>query len=191
MRKKDLDLLLMFTLKTAMYTGKQNEGRISSFIHGYELGRDGEYRFIEKLSDSIKLEYNIDVHATGWVGQLGQLAEKQNSDWVIQFKKESLKLLAAEFRKLKSTEYGDFIRKRVFEKTAGIKNWFCRDWISDWFGIVDLSAPWFRDLWSEKELELLHKIEEELNQCSNPALISDKMDASKELLLLCKNLHNL
>ncbi len=190
MREKDLNVLLMFTLRTAMYTSKVSEGRISSFLHGYELGSDGECRFIEAVSNSVKLAYNIDVHATGWIGQLGQLAEKQKMDWISTFKKQSLKLLVAEFEKQESTEYRTHIKRVILGRVKGIENWLGRDWISDWFGFVDLSATWFRDLWSEQELLLIYKIEEELTLYGNPTSFSDKIEPSADLLLLCEKLYN-
>jgi hypothetical protein len=77
MTKKDLNLLWMFTLRIGMYTGKENSDTIASFLHGYEIGRDNECNFIEKLSELIAKEHKIDSRATGWIGQIEKLAKKR------------------------------------------------------------------------------------------------------------------
>jgi hypothetical protein len=80
MQEKDIKLLWMFTLRIAMYTGKENKDAISAFIQGYEIGRDNRCDFIEKLIESIEEEYRIESRATGWIGQIGCLADKQKTD---------------------------------------------------------------------------------------------------------------
>ena len=62
-----------------MYTGVENKDTISSFLHGYEAGRDGECNFIERLSDSIAEEYQIESMAAGWIGQIQMTAEELSS----------------------------------------------------------------------------------------------------------------
>lgn len=63
MHEKDLNILWHFTLRIGMYTGKENRDTVLSFIHGYEIGRQNECNFIEKLVKSIEC-------VTNWVQPL-------------------------------------------------------------------------------------------------------------------------
>ena len=63
----------MFTLRIGMYTGKENRDIVSAFIHGYEIGRNNECDFIDRIKTSIREEYKIESRSTGWIGQINPL----------------------------------------------------------------------------------------------------------------------
>ena len=94
--------------------------------------------------------------------KLIKLAEKLKTDWVTIFKKQSLRVLSANFTELIRIEFTDSIKKRISGKMSGVKNHFRRDWITDWFGIVDFEREWFNEMWRKEELNLLKEIEKEL-----------------------------
>ena len=189
MKEKDINTLWLFTLRIGMYTGKENRDTISSFLHGYEIGRDDECHFIEKLSESIEEEYKIDCRATGWIGQIERLAEMLETDWVTVFKKQSLKILTDNFTESITIEFTNSIKKRINGKMLGVKNHFRRDWITDWFGIVNFEADWFNEIWSKKELQLLREIEKELMSFGKVREIKIQIEATEKLINLCEKMY--
>ena len=72
------------------------------------------------------------------------------TDWVTIFKKQSLRVLSANFTELIRIEFTDSIKKRISGKMSGVKNHFRRDWITDWFGIVDFEREWFNECGEKK-----------------------------------------
>lgn len=189
MKEKDLKLLSSFILRTGMYTVKENKDTISAFIHGYEIGRDNNCNFIESLVESIEKEYKVESKATGWVGQIEMLAEKFETDWVAIFKKESLKIIVGEFNESSKEEFIESIKKRINGKVGGVRYHFRKDWITDWFGIVDLTANWFREIWSDKELKLLTGIENELKNFGNVQSIKEGIKPTEKLQNICSELY--
>ena len=189
MKEKDINTLWMFTLRIGMYTGEENRDTISSFLCGYEIGRDDECLFIEKISESIEEEYKIDCRATGWIGQVEKLAEILETDWVTVFKKQSLKILTDKFTESITIEFTNSIKKRINGKMSGVKNHFRRDWITDWFGIVDLEADWFNKIWTKNELRLLKEIEEELKSFGKVREIKIQIEATEKLINLCEKMY--
>ena len=179
----------MFTLRIGMYTGKENKDTITSFINGYEVGRDGKCKFIKQMIKSIEEEYKIESQATGWIGQIEILSKKLETDWITIFKKQSLKILTKKFTKPIKKEFAISIKKRINGKMLGVKNHFRRDWIADWFGITDLKATWFRELWSKKELILMSKIEEEIKTYGNLQKVKTSIKPTDKLINLCVRMY--
>jgi hypothetical protein len=179
----------MFTLRIGMYTGKENKYTVSSFLHGYEIGRDNECNFIEQIVKSIEEEYKIESRATGWIGQIEMVSEKLETDWITIFKKQSLKILTKKFKEPIKAEFATSIKKRINGKMLGVKNHFRRDWIADWFGIVDLKADWFKEFWSDKELRLMNKIEEEIKTYGEVRAIKTTVKPTGKLINLCVEMH--
>lgn len=162
MEKQDLELLWNFTLRIPMFIVVVNRDTVSSFIQGYEIGRNNECNFIEKISDSINDEYKIEKSSSVWSVHIDRLAEKIGADWVTTFKKQSFKILTKEFDKKMQNEFSDSIRKRINSKINCVGNYIHKFWMTDWFGIVDLEANWFQEIWSEKELKLITALDKEL-----------------------------
>jgi len=171
-----------------MYTGKENEGRITSFLHGYEAGRNDECQFIKKLSNSIKKEFKVESKATGWNGQIERTAQKLETEWVTVFKRQSLKILTEEFSDSIEKDLIDSLKKRIIGKIRGVDNHFCKDWVTDWFGIVDLSMDWFKRIWTKKELEMMSNIEEELKSFGEIRKLKKKINPTEKLKNICKEL---
>ena len=181
----------MFTLRIGMYTGIENKNTVSSFLHGYEIGRENECKFIEELIKSIEGEYRIESRATNWIGQIERLAEKLETDWITIFKRQSLKILTNKFSDPIRQEFAISIKKRINGKMLGVKNHFRRDWITDWFGITDLKAKWFKDLWLDEELKLLNEIEEEIKMTYGKVrAIETSVKPTKKLINLCVRMHD-
>ncbi len=179
----------MFTLRIEMYTGKENKNTVSSFLHGYECGRDNECNFIEELVESIKEEYEIESRATGWIGLIERLADKLETDWITIFKSQSLKILTVRFTEPIKKEFEKSIKKRINGKMLGVENYFRRDWITDWFGIVDLKAGWFNKMWSMKELSLMNEIEKELKSFGKVREIKKQIEPTDRLKKLCAKMY--
>ncbi len=190
MENHDIELLWMFTLRAGMYTGKENSDTISSFLHGYEIGRNNECKFIDKFIDSIQQEYNISPKATGWIGQIEMAAEKECSDWLTIFKAQSIKLLAHSMNYSVRENLLGSLKSRIIGKAGGIHHHFRKDWVSDWFGIVHIDQNWFRSIWTYKEIELIKNIESELLCFGKIRLLKDSIVPSENLEQLCSELYD-
>jgi hypothetical protein len=172
-----------------MYTGKENRDTIMSFLYGYEIGRSGQCEFIEKLSKSIAQEYGIEKLATGCWGQIEMTARELETDWVTIFKKQSIKVLTTEFSDLIDEELILSFKKRIVGKTGRVNNHFRKYWITDWFGIIDLSADWFKKMWTKRELEMITNIEEELKTFGKVRKLKENLNPTDKLKLLCRELY--
>ena len=188
MRKKDRDLLWMFTLRIGMYTGKENQDTISAFLLGYEIGRGNNCHFIKKLSASIEKELKIKNNSTGWVGQIENAAHQLETEWVTIFKRHSLKVLTNEFDETTKKTFQDSLRKRINGKLTGMVYSFDKHWIADWFGLTDLSASWFKEIWSREEFALIEEIEIELTSLGKISTIVKGIQPTEKLKNICMEL---
>lgn len=189
MEEKDVKLLWMFTLRIGMYTGTENKDTVLSFIHGYEIGRENKCDFVGRIIQSIENEYKIKSGATGWSGQIERLAEELETDWITIFKMQSIKILAKEFYDSSKTELTDLLKRRINGKMNGITIFFHRNWIRDWFGIINKEANWFKEMWSATELKLINEIETELKAYGKVKLINKEIEPTKKLIEYCSELH--
>ena len=172
-----------------MYVGKPNEESISAYLNGYEAGTENQCEFTHSLSSSIEVEYKIKSSNTWWIGQIEELARQQGVEWLTAFKRQSLKVLATAFDDATiKTEFTDFLKKRVASKMARIDYHFGKGWIVDWFGICDLSASWFKAIWTQRELELMARIEKALKTYDWMSELSEKIQPSELLKAACKEL---
>lgn len=190
MTKKDINHLWKFVLRTAMYTGKENQDCIVSYLHGYEDAADEQCNFIALLSDSIVKDYDIEPSASNWIGQIEAISRESNTDWIIIFKRESLKILVPRLDENSRKEFQYSFRKRIVGKISGLENHFDKDWIIDWFGLCNVSVRWFKSMWAEKELALIQEIDLELKGYGNINLIEKRIHLTDKLRLTCKDLLN-
>lgn len=186
MRIKDTNLLWSFILRTAMYIGIESRERIESFLIGYEIGTDEKCSFTSELSDFLHARYRITKGALGWPNQLERLAQQQDSDWKLVFTREGLTLLTSKFDKETRRNFEESFRKRITGKLLGIEQHFNDDWINDWYELCNLSADWFKQIWTEKEFQKIGQIEKEVNNYSrnseDPMSIFYLKEACKALL---------
>ncbi len=189
MEKQDLESLLSFTLRIGMYTGIENKDTVYSFLVGYEIGRNNKCNFTERISESIKNEYKIEKQSTIWSVQVDRLAEKIGADWITTFKRQSFKILTKEFDEKIQNEFSTSIRKRINSKVNRMEKPLYKFWIKDWFGIVDLEANWFQEIWSEKELKLITELEKELKTFGNIKEIETTIEPTEKLKSICTELY--
>jgi hypothetical protein len=97
--------------------------------------------------------------------------------------------LTKEFNGLRNAEFSDSLKSRIKGKMSGVEHHFRKDWITDWFGIVHLEADWFKEIWSDKELKLMTKIETELNGFGKVSLIKNGVKPTKKLKHICAKLY--
>lgn len=119
-----------------------------------------------------------------------ELARQIDIEWLTAFKRQSLKVLAAEFDDTIKAEFLDTLKKSVRGKMAGIDHHFRKNWIVDWFGICDLSASWFKKIWAKKELNIMETIEEELKAYGRVCELPEKIQPTEKLKAACKELLN-
>ena len=188
MRKNDVNLLWNFLLRTPMFIGKVSDEKIMSFLDGYEMGTENQCNFITNLSKSIAEEFGIKSSNTRLHGQVETLARTTHKDWITTFKNEGFKLLTKEFDNAEKSRFNEAFRKRIIGKINGINHHFRKDWILDWYEICHISSNWFKDLWSDLELENFRNIDIELSKFEISYEASDSIEPTDKLILLCSQL---
>lgn len=188
MRNNDVNLLWNFLLRTSMFIGKVSDEKIMSFLDGYEIGTENQCNFTEYLSKSIAEEYGINSSNTRLHGQIEILANITQKDWIATFKNEGFKLLVKKLDEVEKNRFIEAFRKRFIAKTNGIKHHFRKDWVLDWYETCHISSNWFKDIWSDLELEYFRNIELELKKYGIPFDISDNIEPTDKLLVLCSQL---
>ncbi|MBS1683339.1 MAG: hypothetical protein JSS76_01195 [Bacteroidetes bacterium] len=162
MTKRDKEIFFHFIVRTGMYISTVDDQNIVSFVHGYECGSRSKVRFTSQIENHFSNRLHVAYGSTGWPGQITAYAKKKNKDWVTIFKEEALDMLF-------NTWPDDLIvlyRSRFFFMLKGFddKTLLTRKyWIKDWNLLCSLRKPWFRSMWSDKELKAIRAISKELN----------------------------
>ena len=188
MKKQDIQALWLFTLRIGMYTGEEKGGFILSFLRGYELGTYSQCKFIEILSNSIEEEYKIQAKSISPYRQIEILAQKLELDWVSAFKRQSLKVLNTQFDDKIREDFIISFKQRIISKLKILEFHFRKDWIGDWYGLCDLSASWFKGIWTEKAFILIKEIDTKLKNYGKIQDLPERMRPSQHLKELGKKL---
>ena len=69
-----------------------------------------------------------------------------------------------------------------FENHKGEINRFGESWINKWVGLVAIKEKWFKEIWTDKELEIISKLNSEIAKIENKK--QKKIVANKKLLHL-------
>lgn len=171
MRETDLNIVMNFITRTGMFIGKVSDDSIISFIHGYEIGTDGKCNLTEPISELLSSQYSITKIATGWPGQIGEYAIKNEFDWITSFRKVVLKhfYLTQDFNV--DSEFKTALKSRIESIIDQLNiNWVSynfKDWMNEWNGLTDFSEKTFRSIWNKDELEILAELDNEINKIKN------------------------
>lgn len=154
--------LLRFITRTGMYINPVNRDTIISFIHGFEAGsfnREFSEGFRQYLAD----KHRIRTGATGWEGQLDQLTKKRSENWLITFNQCSLDfIISSSINDLKK-EVNDLLSSRIQTLTERIlTNEKFPGNEQEWVSLCCFESPWFRELWSTEEWEVLLSVFQKL-----------------------------
>ncbi|WP_299683633.1 hypothetical protein [uncultured Dokdonia sp.] len=193
MTNRDIEILLHFITKTEMYTMRDETQNIIAFIHGYEIGRNGKCDFSNQISEILENEFKLKKRALGWNGQIIEFGKKNNLNWETAFKKIGLKILSKYFQGKSKKKFQKIIKTKIqskieqieivtFKNQRGKINRFGEKWINKWIGIVALEEKWFQEIWTNKELEIISKLNSEIAMIENKK--QDEIVANKELLNL-------
>ena len=188
MKAEDLRFQWLFTLRTAMYTMKEEKYAIAAFLHGYDFGRSDGWDFFARLSDSIAKDYKVQCRATGWFGQIEMLAEKLDSDWVSVFKQQTIKLTLSELEGPSRQEFFESLTNGIAARLSSVDRSFRREFVVNWYGLVGLQEDWFLELWAEKELTLLRQIDQEITTYGSVRSLKEDIEPTDKLKALCKEL---
>jgi hypothetical protein len=158
MRRVDKIRLLRFITRTSMYIPKENETNIVSFVTGYQSGAP-MCNFTDAIILFIEKKFRIAGRATGWPGQIELLSRKRGSSWVQTFKQVALQFIVEDDFEAIKKELNQFFRTRVQTLVERIdpngSPWFDDSWVAGWNEVCLLKTPWFKELWTTKELKLL------------------------------------
>ena len=195
MTNRDIEILLLFITRTEMYTMKDEKGHIISFVTGYEIGRNGKCNFSTQISELLEKEFKIEKRAMGWNGQIIEFEKKNKLNWETAFKQIGLKVLSKYFQGKSKRKFEKIIKSVIhikinqieivkFENQKGEINRFGKKWINKWLGLVAIKEKWFQEIWTNKELEIISKINIEIAKIENKE--HEKIIANKELIKLVK-----
>lgn len=176
-----------------MYTFKDEAGHIISFVNGYEIGRNGKCDFSNQISEILEQEFKIKKLAMGWNGQIIEFGKVKDLNWETAFKKIGLKVLSKYFQRKSKKKSQKIIKSIIqakinqieivkFENHKGEINRFGEKWINKWTGIVAIEEKWFQEIWTDKELEIIYKLNNEIEMIENKK--QEKIVANKKLLHL-------
>jgi len=190
MNKRDVETLLYFITRSEMYVFKDEKEYIIAFVHGYLAG-SVKCSFLVELSDLLENEFKCERRALGWGGQITEYGKKNDLTWEASFKKIGLKVLSRHFHDASKNKYEKFIKLIIQSKISQIEpiyysiqdytlNRFGKKWIQKWYGLVDLDAEWFREIWSKKELKLISKINKQIQRIEDKDQV--EIIAKKKLL---------
>ncbi|MDF1699401.1 MAG: hypothetical protein P1U56_26345 [Saprospiraceae bacterium] len=193
MTNRDIKIMLHFITKTEMFASKDEAENIISFVHGYEIGRNGKCDFSNQISEILEKEFHLKKRATGWKGQIIEFGKKKKINWETAFKQIGLKVLSKYFLKKSKNKYQKIIKLIIQSKINQIEivkfenqkreiNRFGRRWINKWIGIVAIKEKWFQEIWTDKELEIISKLNKEIVMIENKK--QENIVANKKLLHL-------
>ncbi|WP_025665520.1 hypothetical protein [Aquimarina megaterium] len=189
MREIDLNTLMLFITRTGMYIGKVSKESIISFIHGYEIGTEGKCKISGLISDLLFNEFGIKKMATGWNGQIEEYSKQRNQDWTISFRQLILKSFYRNENFVKDSEFNKHLKSRLESKIGQLNlEWVASDfqnWYDEWKGLVDLKEENFRIIWTEKELEVICDLDNEIDKIYN-----NKIQLTNKLLELRSKYEN-
>jgi hypothetical protein len=168
MRETDINILMYFITRTGMYVGKESKETITSFIIGYEVGANGNVRISEHISQLLSSEFNIEMQADGWLGQIERFADKNKKTWTSSFKEIVLKYFYRTQNFQIDSEFKKALKTRIESKIDQLNlDWVAsgfENWINEWVGLVDLKEKNFKVIWSESEFEIIKAIDIEINE---------------------------
>ena len=99
-----------------MYTMRDEEGYIISYIHGYEAGRNGRCDFSSRVSELLEKEFNHKKGALGWNGQISEYGKKEDLTWETSFKKIGIKVLSEYFQSKSKKRFEKIIKSIIQSK---------------------------------------------------------------------------
>ncbi len=168
MRKTDLNTIMLFITRTGMFIGKQSQDSIISFITGYEMGTKGKCNLTYSISELLSSHYKCKKMATGWPGQIREFSIKNKVNWIVGFKKTTLIYFYRTQDFSIESEFKEALKSRIESKINQIElDWVAlgfEDWSNEWIGLVNLNEKKFQIIWTKKELEILLKLDNEINQ---------------------------
>lgn len=193
MTNRDIEIMLHFITRTEMYTFKDEAGYIISFVTGYEIGRNGKCDFSNQIGEILEQEFKIKKLAMGWNGQIIEFGKKNDLNWETSFKIIGLKILSKYFQNKSKKKYQKIIKSIIqskihqieivkFENHKGEINRFGESWINKWVGLVAIKEKWFQEIWTDKELEIISKLNNEIELIENKQ--QEKIVANEKLLHL-------
>lgn len=154
--------LLRFITRTGMYISPINRDTIISFIHGFESGSFNR-EFSEGFRQYLANKYRIRTGATGWPGQIDQLTEKRSENWLITFNQCALDFIISDSPNDLTEEVSGLLRLRIQTLTERIlANEKFPGNEEEWLSLYCFENPWFRELWSNEEWEILLSVFQKL-----------------------------
>lgn len=187
MTKRDRINIVHLVTRIGMYIHPVDDKNIVSFIHGYELGTKNKCDFTLLLKQQLSNKYKIVYSSDGWPGQIGRLAKKVSSSWVMVFRKMALEIVATEHQGALDKEASKILKTKIVSlirqiNIAGTPH-FNNKWIEEWLSLCLVKSKWFKDLWTEKEWPIVKSIDKQVHS-NNVFVNTDGFIPTPELQML-------
>ncbi|TPN80970.1 hypothetical protein [Aquimarina algicola] len=93
MKRFETEKMIHFLYRMSMYLPDMTKDNIVSFMHGIDLGKEGEPHWTKLLDEFIAIEYKVEERAMGWPYHVEMLSEREGIEWNEGFKKLMLEMI--------------------------------------------------------------------------------------------------
>jgi hypothetical protein len=163
---QDRKTLLLFVLRTGMYIQPCNDNNISSFITGYDIGRNMECFFVEKLQKELTHTYKAGATNDGWRGQIHRLSKRKSLEWVVIFKQIALEIIMNIDENSQKEELTEIFKTRFTSLFEHFNEKSLHFRYEEWVSLYSKNK-WFLELWTNKELKEIKAINKVILQQLN------------------------
>lgn len=163
MRDWDLQFLAHFIKRPGMYTRKNNNEGIDTFLIAYELGSERACTFRHQLSEQVKDNYGIAMPSEGLIEQIKMVANVINRDWFELFKEEGFKLLCVESDGKGNARFASILRESFYQFLKEIPTEIDIAWGINWNQVYRQVKEWPGVNLTNQELRLIDEIRGEID----------------------------
>ncbi len=184
--------LTNFILRTRMYITSESRISITSFICGFEIGSNSNYRISELIENHLEKNYELKKSSSGWPDQLNAYAKKKKLRFSIAFKKILIEIISGDLKGRAKSQFYELIKTKLKNMINKLKEGFeiNQFWADDWSFLVDIRKAWFKNLWSDEILQVFERLDNELKTPFQGKTVKLSEHNSKMLIKLKNEFNN-
>ncbi len=160
MNADEITILTHFLIRTEMYIGKETKSNIISFLIGFQMGINKEYKEFDDFFNFLQKKYRIGNQSQSWWGQVEEYSKKNNLEWCVSIKR----LLFDYFYSINdfenNLEFVEIHKSRIKKLIDNYNDEY--DVKAKWESFVILNNENFVSIWNEEELKEINLIEKKL-----------------------------
>jgi hypothetical protein len=160
-----LNLLISFILRPAMYVGTADRSRIVGFIIGFESAANN-IDFTTKLKDKLHKVYGINQDLINWENQLEKYSLKAGLTWETAFLLISIEVIYDQVSDVELENLNNQMRKKIiglvlaFEYNQHISRF--ENWLEVWKTFVNIRKEWFLAIWDKEDVAHFRKLDKSI-----------------------------